>query len=622
MSNYSSESPAFYARGVVKNTATKAGAKFGIESLGEMGADISQQLAAGEAFSLSMVGISFGTSLLGNAGGEALSGAFGKLGTKLGVDQIDNAAFKTGGEFVTDTIGETATDVTGQVVFEDKELSWQTVGESAGTSAFGNLVGRGANRAYGDRLRNLGGGDRPSTDVPNLNQPLPPVGDISTPTPIIDPNTNQPVGQTPASTPIIDPNTNQPIGQTPPSTPTKDQGLTQIPSDQIKDTSRNPDLQQTLTAALPNDLQGKVAINVDPDLPSHTVRVHYDVDANGLVTNVHMRVGSDASAVDIQLHTQTVRLMQRYSGFSGRIRLLKERIQNWISKNGTPPVGSRAWEAKLEVEKLPRIIDERLNRLSQDGLDAEAEANLQADIENLQQQLAKHQQTLDEMDLNAGVGFVAAEGIHNVPNPDDASLLRSIKEDLSSGLDLGKPVDSGGFGTLYEIPGHPNLLIKVATLSEGQPNDQLIQEAENLSKLTEKGYPMVYKGLMTWVDSNGVTRQGIVMDKVKGALSKRILRTGKFADEPVDLSVEALVTPKTIEDLTEFRQKAKDDNLVIDDLQFMISEEDGSIHLIDPARIDEMPSRGKKRKQKQNAYLRRIDGMIKQFRQILTNNTQ
>jgi adenosine deaminase len=416
------------AAGLLTNTAGKTGAKFGIEALGEAGADISQRLAAGEQFSLAMLGVSFGTSLLGGAGGEALNGAFGKLGAKLGVNKIDNAALKTGGEFVTDSISETATDVTSQVVFEGKDLSWQTVGESAGTSAFGNLAGRGANRAYGDRLRNLGSRSSTSTDVPNLNQPLPPVADISPPTQIIDPNSNQPVGQTPAPTqiidpntnqpvgetpvqaPIIDPNTNQPIGQTPVQTPIKDEGLTQTPSDQIKDTSLNPDLQQSLIAALPNDLQGKVPINVDPELPSNTVRVHYDVDANGLVTNVHMRVGPNASAVDIQLHTQTVRLMQRYSGFSGRIRILKERIQNWMSKNGTPPVGSRAWEAKLEVEKLPRIIDERLERLGTGGLDVDAETNLRADLENLQQQLTQHQQTLDEMDTDPGRGFVAADG--------------------------------------------------------------------------------------------------------------------------------------------------------------------------------------------------------------------
>ncbi|MEW6493621.1 MAG: DUF4157 domain-containing protein, partial [Cyanobacteriota bacterium] len=285
------------AAGLLTNTAGKIGAKFGIEALGETGADISQRLAAGDQFSLAMLGVSFGTSLLGGAGGEALNGAFGKLGTKLGVNKIDNAALKTGGEFVTDTISETATDVTSQVVFEGKDLSWQTVGESAGTSAFGNLAGRGANRAYGDRLRNLGGSDRATSDSspqlidpntnqpvgqtptppqlidPNTNQPIgqtatppqlidpntnQPVGQTPTPPQLIDPNTNQPVGQTPTPPQLIDPNTNQPVGQTPTppqlidpdtnppvgdtSTPTKskDEGLTPIPSAQSKDPSKTP----------------------------------------------------------------------------------------------------------------------------------------------------------------------------------------------------------------------------------------------------------------------------------------------------------------------------------------------------------------------------------------------
>ncbi len=82
------------AAGLLTNTAGKTGAKFGIEALGEAGADISQRLAAGEQFSLAMLGVSFGTSLLGGAGGEALNGAFGKLGAKLGVNKIDNAALK------------------------------------------------------------------------------------------------------------------------------------------------------------------------------------------------------------------------------------------------------------------------------------------------------------------------------------------------------------------------------------------------------------------------------------------------------------------------------------------------------------------------------------------------
>jgi len=172
-------------------------------------------------------------------------------------------------------------------------------------------------------------------------------------------------------------------------------------------TSVRPEAEPTLTAALPRDLQGRIPINVDPDLPSNTVEVHYEVDTDGIVSDIYMKVGPDAAAIDIILHVQTVRLMQGYSGLSGRIRILWERIRSWISKHKEPPVGTLAWEAKLEIEKLPRIIKERLQRLSIDDLDAEAQANIWNDIEYLEEQLVKYQRTLDEMDLNPGRGFVA-----------------------------------------------------------------------------------------------------------------------------------------------------------------------------------------------------------------------
>lgn len=167
---------------------------------------------------------------------------------------------------------------------------------------------------------------------------------------------------------------------------------------------------EQLTEGLPPDLQGQVPVRVNPELSGNTVRVYYTRNGDGTVGDIRIEAGPDARRVDIELHAETVRLMQRYSGLSGRIRILKERIENWIGRNGEPPVGSRAWEAKLEIEKLPRIIDERLERLSRGDLDAQAEADLRADIENLEQQLDQHQQTLDEMDTDPGVGFVAAEG--------------------------------------------------------------------------------------------------------------------------------------------------------------------------------------------------------------------
>jgi hypothetical protein len=81
----------------------------------------------------------------------------------------------------------------------------------------------------------------------------------------------------------------------------------------------------------------------------------------------------------------------------------------WIAKHGVPPVGSKAWEAKLEIEKLPRIIAQRQAQLSKAGADGDAHIRLEAEIADLQQQLAGYQKTLDEMDANPGVGFVAAK---------------------------------------------------------------------------------------------------------------------------------------------------------------------------------------------------------------------
>ncbi|MEG4323831.1 eCIS core domain-containing protein [Microcoleus sp. herbarium5] len=212
------------------------------------------------------------------------------------------------------------------------------------------------------------------------------------------------------------------------------------------------------------------------------------------------------------------------------------------------------------------------------------------------------------------------EGIRNVANPRDESLLNSIRERLSQGNMKLQELDKGGFGTIYQIPDYPDLVIKLATQSQGGINEQLLKESTNLFNLAQKGYPTVYKGLIEWVEPNGMIRQGIVMEKVDGVLSKRILRTGKFENELRDAPLEAMVTPKTLEDLKRFRQKAENDDIIIEDLQFMISTRDGSIYLIDPARVEQLPSKGPHRREKKKQYLTRIDRLIKQFSDLFTNN--
>jgi annexin-like protein len=162
---------------------------------------------------------------------------------------------------------------------------------------------------------------------------------------------------------------------------------------------------------LPPDLQGRIPVRVDPTLASNTVRVVYDVHPRtGLVSGIRIVVGPRATSVDINLHAGTVRLMERYAGFLGRARLLIERIQGWITKNGPPPPGTRAWEARLEVEKLPRIILDRLEQLRAGGLDARTRKALLDDIADLRRQLDGHEQALRDMELEPGRGFVAAEG--------------------------------------------------------------------------------------------------------------------------------------------------------------------------------------------------------------------
>lgn len=167
---------------------------------------------------------------------------------------------------------------------------------------------------------------------------------------------------------------------------------------------------------LPRDLRGRVPVTVDPELRGNTVRVHYEIDdASGLVRNIHVRAGPGATADDIRLHVGTVRLMRRYAGLAGQVRRLLDRMASWMALNGTPPPGTRGWEARLELEKLPRIIQDRLAQLDQAAGDPGAQRRLIADIASLQRQIDEHRLALRGMEMEPGRGFVAAEAVPAAP---------------------------------------------------------------------------------------------------------------------------------------------------------------------------------------------------------------
>ncbi|WP_141765396.1 hypothetical protein [Streptomyces malaysiensis] len=169
-----------------------------------------------------------------------------------------------------------------------------------------------------------------------------------------------------------------------------------------------------------------VDVRIDPELPGRAVRVHYDIDDNGLISNVRMAAGPSATPTDIQLHAPTARTMMRYGGLSGRVRQLLRQVGEWVGVHGSPPVGSRAWEARLELRKLPDIITDRARAYA----DAEpaARAELESELGSLIQQFKTHADTLKEWNLDPGRGYVAAE------RPEVTAAKNRLPEEETAGL--------------------------------------------------------------------------------------------------------------------------------------------------------------------------------------------
>ncbi|MEU5025649.1 hypothetical protein [Streptomyces milbemycinicus] len=154
-------------------------------------------------------------------------------------------------------------------------------------------------------------------------------------------------------------------------------------------------------------LGDRVDVTIDPDLPGRTVRVHYDIGEDGLITNVRMAAGPSATPTDIRLHAPTARTMFRYGGLSGRVRQLLRQVTDWVGIHGPPPVGTRAWEARLELRKLPNIIADRARAYA--DADPAMRAELEAELASLIGQVDMHAATLREWNLDPGRGYVAAE---------------------------------------------------------------------------------------------------------------------------------------------------------------------------------------------------------------------
>ena len=160
---------------------------------------------------------------------------------------------------------------------------------------------------------------------------------------------------------------------------------------------------QALRDALPKALTDRVDVRVNPDLEGNTVRVLPDPHG-GPRRGVRVEAGPDATPTDVLMHAHTVQSMQRYRGILGRLRQLRD----WFYLTS---VGSRGWEAKLELEKLPGLVHERMQQLAKGDLDIDAQVRLMDEINHLSRQIDMHQRILETPELRdaPGRGFVAAD---------------------------------------------------------------------------------------------------------------------------------------------------------------------------------------------------------------------
>ncbi len=144
-----------------------------------------------------------------------------------------------------------------------------------------------------------------------------------------------------------------------------------------------------------------------PGLEPGEVRVHYDVGPLGNVRGVEIRVGAEAKLGDVLLHLPTLHALRRYEGLTGVVRRVVGAVDRLLSGGGRLPLGSRAHEALLELQKLPGVIHARRAQLIGHGLDAGTRVRIELEIASLEKQLAEHVHALS--DVSRGRGYVAAK---------------------------------------------------------------------------------------------------------------------------------------------------------------------------------------------------------------------
>lgn len=137
-----------------------------------------------------------------------------------------------------------------------------------------------------------------------------------------------------------------------------------------------------------------------PGLAPGEVRVAYDI-VNGRPTNVRLETG--AGPIDpaaISLHSVTARQVEVAGG-------LRARLSGMLPGQDAPPVGSEAWEADLEIQKITRESEDLAAALSAGTLTPEERGALEIRQIELNDAIVAQSERLDLWD-QTGTGSIAA----------------------------------------------------------------------------------------------------------------------------------------------------------------------------------------------------------------------
>ncbi len=200
-----------------------------------------------------------------------------------------------------------------------------------------------------------------------------------------------------------------------------------------------------LKAALPPDLQKMMVM--DDTLTGDTVKADYKIDPDtGLISEIKIRVSPDARPRTVELHVDTVRTMQKYQGFSGRVR----QAVRWVGEivgveTLSPDKNPNSFRAALEIRKLPTIIQEQMARMK--NMESNARDMAEGELAKLQVQLDQHLRALDLTGGEAS-GSVAAEGLSKTKQKKYAELMQKLR-----GHDAGSDQHKTIRWEMYELVG-------------------------------------------------------------------------------------------------------------------------------------------------------------------------